>query len=340
MLHTFTSSVWPFVRPGTSLVIVILALVLIAAVIISLHTGAMDISPVHAVQSYMSGQPDLASRVLVTIRLPRIVFGLMGGAALAVAGAVMQTLFRNDLVDPGIIGISSGAGFGVSLSIILGLASAYALPLSAFAGGVAAASAVYGLSVSRRRVSVSTLILAGVALNAIFGAGVGLINYLADDAQLRDITFWTMGSLGGIQWPFVAASAIPVIGSMIVVLTLWRPLNALQLGEREAGHLGISVERVKQIALLCAVMMVGSVVAFSGVIGFIGLVAPHISRKLVGSDNRVHLSASALFGAIVMIVADTVSRTIISPAELPIGIVAAILGGPFFLYLILKKRGE
>lgn len=287
--------------------------------------------------------------VLLVIRLPRVLLGLLVGAGLSVSGATMQGLFRNPLADPGLVGVSSGAALAAVLVIVFGgtllgsvaaLLGPFVISVASFLGSVVATLMVYRLATSQGKTSVATMLLAGIALNALAGAGTGLMTLIADDAQLRDITFWTLGSLGGATWPTLGAVAPFMAIGILSAPLLARPLNAIQLGEAEAGHLGIDVEWIKQGVVLITALMVGAAVAVSGIIGFLGLVVPHLLRLMLGPDHRVLLPGSALLGASLLLGADLLARTIIAPAELPIGIVTAFIGAPFFLWLLLRNRNQ
>jgi len=287
-----------------------------------------------------------AELILGQIRMPRTLLGLAVGAVLALCGVAMQGLFRNPLADPGLIGVSSGAALGAAVAIVGGAAmggmpevfAPYLLSLCAFLGGLVVTSLVYRLGRRNGQTSVTTMLLAGIALNALAFACIGLFTYLADDATLRSLTFWNLGSLNGASyarlWPLLLVT---------LAVALWLPrraqaLNALLLGESEARHLGVAVERLKRELVFCTALGVGAAVAAAGMIGFIGLVVPHLVRLLVGPDHRVLLPASALAGASLLLLADLFARLILSPAELPIGIVTALIGAPFFLYLLLRGR--
>lgn len=292
--------------------------------------------------------PGQAELIIGQIRLPRTLLGLSVGAVLALCGVAMQGLFRNPLADPGLVGVSSGAALGAAL-VIVGSASLgwglgppwlqpYLLSLAAFAGGLGVTAVVYRLGRRDGQTSVAAMLLAGVALSALAGALIGLFTYLADDATLRSLTFWNMGSLNGASyarlWPLL------LVG---VGVAIWLPrrataLNALLLGESEARHLGIEVERLKRELVLCTALGVGAAVAAAGLIGFIGLVVPHLLRLLVGPDHRILLPASAMAGAALLLLADLLARLLLAPAELPIGIITALLGAPFFLYLLIRGR--
>ena len=289
-----------------------------------------------------------ADRIIVLdIRLPRLLTGLLVGASLAVAGAVMQGLFRNPLADPGLLGVSAGAGLGAIAAIVLGgalpaavtaLTGWYLVPLAAFAGGWITMLVLYAIATRQGRTSVATMLLAGIAISAMVGAVSGLIIYRANDAQLRDLTFWSMGSLAGASWVKLAAAGPVMLTALIAAPWLARALNGLALGEAAAAHVGIRVQRAKTAAMLTTAGAVGAAVAVAGSIGFVGIVVPHLLRLICGPDHRWLLVNSALLGACVLVLADMVSRTIIAPAELPIGIITALMGGPFFTWVLLSNR--
>jgi iron complex transport system permease protein len=277
-----------------------------------------------------------------TIRLPRVALGVLAGAALAVSGALLQGVFRNPLADPGLIGVSSGAALGAVAVIVLGISSLglMTLPLAAFLTGTATTFFVYRLAQRHGRTDVATLLLVGLALNAMAGAATGLLTYLADDAQLRSIVFWTMGGLGGALWETVLVAAPWIAVSLALAPRLGRALNLFALGEMEARHLGIEVEQVKRAAILLSALATGTAVALVGPIGFIGLIVPHIVRLIAGPDHRLLLPACALGGASLLVLADLVARTMAAPAEVPVGLITACAGGPFFLALILRARRQ
>ncbi|MGN6096544.1 MAG: FecCD family ABC transporter permease [Bosea sp. (in: a-proteobacteria)] len=284
--------------------------------------------------------------VVLNIRLPRVLLGLLVGAGLAVSGALMQGLFRNPLADPGLVGVSAGAGLAAAATIVLGdrfLAGTLmklpfaALPFGAFCGGLVSTLVLYLIATREGRTSVATMLLAGVALGALSGALTGLLAYLSDDRQLRDLTFWSLGSLGGASWSKLSAVAPLILPLLLAMPLLARGLNGLMLGEAEAYHLGIPVQRIKALAILLVALADGASVASAGLIGFIGIVVPHLIRLSVGPDHRLLLPLSALGGAILLVAADIVARLIVAPAELPIGIVTAAIGAPFFLWLLLRR---
>ncbi len=336
-----------------------LTLLLLVVVLFGAGAGAVSITPLQAL-AMIAAQVNInlpvaydaqQEAVLLAIRLPRVLLGVMIGAALAIAGATMQGLFRNPLADPALVGVSSGAALAAAIVIVFGagltagatlisMIGIFLLPLAAFAGGLAATWLVYHLSRGAGRTSVATMLLAGIAVNAFAGACIGLMTYTATDVQLRSITFWSLGSLGGATWTTIAACAPFLLLPIILTPRLARALNALLLGEAEAHHLGIESEKVKRLAIVLAAMAAGASVAVSGIIGFVGLVVPHLLRLTLGADHRTLLPASALLGATLLVAADTLARTVVIPAELPIGVVTAIIGAPFFLWLLLRGKNE
>ncbi|MEX0957035.1 MAG: iron ABC transporter permease [Rhizobiaceae bacterium] len=338
-------------EPFARLVIGLLAIALCADVVFSMAWGASDASVFAVLSDWLSGSDELSVRdrvIIYDIRLPRTILGALVGASLAVAGAVLQGLFRNPLADPGIIGVSAGAALGAVTVIVLGgtvLASftlvfgIFALPLAAFGGALCATLLLYGIATRQGRTSVATMLLAGIALAALAAAFTGLLIFIADDQQLRDLTFWSLGSLAGATWTKIVAAGPIIVLALAATPFLARGLNGFALGESAASHLGISVQRVKYVAIVVATAATGAAVAVSGGIAFVGIVVPHLLRLLIGPDHRYLLPACALLGAIVLLLADSVSRTIVAPAELPIGIVTAAVGGPFFLWILLRKRG-
>jgi iron complex transport system permease protein len=336
------------------LALVLLALGLGATILLALSVGPAAIpleTLLGAARWWLTGtgtEPTAGTRtILLDIRLPRMAMGVLVGVLLAVAGTILQGFFRNPLADPGLIGVSAGASFGAVLSIVLGgtvLAGVlaplgdYQLPILAFAGSLVVTAVLYLVSTRRGRTSVPTMLLAGVAIASIGGALTGILITMSDDRQLRDITFWLLGSLGGSTWPKVL-SLLPLAGIVAIISAfIANGLNAIMLGEAEAGHLGINVQRLKRLAIVAVAAAVGASVAFAGTIGFVGLIVPHLLRLAIGPDHRYLLPAAGLAGAILVILADIVARTVVAPAELPIGIVMALLGRPFFLWLLLRRR--
>ncbi|MCH2165300.1 MAG: iron ABC transporter permease [Marinovum sp.] len=329
---------------------VYLCILLICVSLASLTVGATGITPWDMAAALLRGEApeQMASIVLFDIRLPRLFMGIVVGAALAVSGAVMQGLFRNPLADPGIVGVSAGAGLGAILAIVLGgllpvwLAEAtgmYLVPFAAFVGGWGTTILLYAVSTRGGQTSVATMLLAGIALGALAGAVGGLLAYAADDRQLRELTLWGLGSLAGASWTKVTVTVPFILLALGVAMTLGRGLNGLALGEATAAHIGIRVQRMKNTAILTVAAATGAAVAATGGIGFIGIVVPHLLRLATGPDHRALLLNSALLGASILLIADMISRVIIAPAEMPIGIVTAFLGSPVFLWILLRNRG-
>lgn len=320
---------------------------LCVASLLSLSMGAAGLGPLRliaAMQGDALSQPE--SVVLYDIRLPRLAMGLLVGAALGLSGALLQGLFRNPLADPGIVGVGAGAGLGAVLAIVLGgllppavlaIAGGHLVPLAAGLGGWLFTVMLYRVASSGGRTQVATMLLAGIALGALAGAVTGVLIYLADDSQLRDLTFWSMGSLAGATWAKLLA-VLPLIGAVLILAPrLSRGLNALALGEAQAAHMGIEVQRLKRLTILATASATGAAVAVSGGIGFVGIVVPHLLRLANGPDHRRLLPQSALLGAVLLVLADLVSRQIVAPAELPIGIITALMGAPVFQWILLRQ---
>jgi len=343
----------PALHDRRTLLFVALAALVVLAGLLGLSLGAtgVPLSRVLAViGDALTGHVATGSDALIIlqVRLPRLLLALLIGAALASSGALMQGLFRNPLADPGLIGVSAGAALAAAATIVLGdrLLAPFigslpfaALPVGAFAGGLVTMLGLYLVSTRSGRTSIATMLLAGVAFAALAGAGMGLFSYLSDDRQLRDLTFWTLGSLSGATWTKVFAVTPFVLPTLLAMPFLARGLNALSLGEAEAFHLGVPVQHVKAAAILLVAVAVGASVAASGMIGFVGIVVPHMLRLMAGANHKMLLPASALLGATLLVAADTVARTIVAPAELPIGILTAAIGAPFFLWLLLRRQG-
>lgn len=332
--------------------LIILSVLALVALVFSATAGASDVSTFRFILGVLSGDGAINLReksIVMNIRLPRVLMGFMVGAALAVSGAVMQGLFRNPLADPGLAGVSSGASLGAVLVIVVGnsLAAplagplgAFAVPVAAFLGGLASTSALYLIATRQGQTSVAVLLLAGIALGTLTSALTGFLIFLADDQQLRDLTFWGMGSLAGSNWTKFFAAIPVMLPGLLIAPFLGRGLNALALGEASAFHLGISVQKLKRLAIAGVAAATGASVAVSGGIGFIGIIAPHLVRLTMGPDHRTLLPASALLGGTLLVLADAASRTVVAPAELPIGILTATAGGPFFLWILIRNRGR
>lgn len=284
---------------------------------------------------------DSSKTIIWNIRLPRVLLGALVGASLSMAGASFQGMFKNPMADPYVIGISSGAALGATLAIVfklnIGIFNIPTITIFAFVGALLAVSLVYNIARIKNKVPVTTLLLAGVAVGQFLTAIMSFLMVIFDKDMVK-ITYWTLGSLSGKGWEPVLTIALPVIICMIVINFFARDLNILLTGEESAQSLGIDVEKTKTYILLLGTFITAISVSVSGIIGFVGLIIPHIVRLLIGPDHRILLPASALLGSIFMIFADTIARTLISPIEIPVGIITALFGGPFFIYLLRSKK--
>jgi iron complex transport system permease protein len=331
----------------------VLVLALLGAMVVAASIGAVAISPRSVIALLFeplglvgSGVTDAERAIFWSVRVPRVVLGALVGIALGGAGAAVQGLFRNPLADPGLVGVSAGAALGAALTIVVGggLLAALpswvrpaVLPLAAFAGGAVVTVLVLRLGAPRGRAAAVTVLLAGVAINALVGAFVGLLSHVASDAELRDLTFWTLGGLGGATWTRVAFTAPWILGTAVLLPRLGRSLDLLSLGEREARYLGVRVERLRTAVVLAIAIGVGAAFSAAGLIGFVGLVVPHLVRLLVGPRHAALIPLSSLFGGALLVGADAVARTVIAPSELPVGLLTASLGAPFFLLLLRRE---
>lgn len=343
-------------RDHPRLTIFLAAGLLIFTIFAAFNIGAVGISPLTALDAIAAslsipGAGTLATSIeqsiLFNVRLPRVIVGLMGGALMAVTGVLMQAFFRNPLADPALIGVATGGALGAVCMIVLGATlfdgfssqiQGALLPVAAFIGSLTACGIIFTLARQEGVVNVTTMLLCGIAVNAVAGAGIGFLSFMADDAQLRDITFWSLGSLGAASWGHVQAILPAALIVMIFSPYLTAALNALLLGDAEAAHLGFKIEALKLGILLLTCLGAGAIVATCGVIGFIGLIAPHTSRLLVGPDHRIVMPLASLLGAILLISADMIARTAVAPAELPIGVLTAMIGGPLFLWLLRRSN--
>lgn len=339
-------------RPRKGRVVLLFAVLSVALVVITLLSaavGQMQIPVVEVIGSLCrkaglscggAASHPLADAALWEVRFPRVVLGTFVGASLAAAGAIMQGVFGNPLADPSIVGVSSGAAMGASLMIITGLAagSTFAIPAGAFVTGTLTALLIYSMARSRGRTQVVTLILVGVAVNAFCGAALALMTFAADMNQREQIVFWQMGSLAGALWTSVATVLPLLIIGLVLAFVISGKLDLLSLGDDAARHLGVNIERLRIYAIAIVAVLTAAAVAFAGIIGFVGLVVPHLIRMLVGPGHRVLVPASALGGAVLLVLADTFARTAIPYAELPIGMITALIGGPFFFFLIKRSR--
>ncbi|WP_159994150.1 iron ABC transporter permease [Roseomonas sp. 18066] len=326
------------------------ALLLLAALAAGLLLGPARVAPatLPALLADRLGwaplPPPLAGEaaILQAIRLPRALMAAIIGAGLGAAGAVMQGLFRNPLADPGLVGVSAGAALAAVGALVLGAGGAglglWLVPVAAFCGGLAATLAGLALARDGGGLDAATLLLAGIAINALCAAGTGLLIFLADERQLRDITFWTLGSLAGVRMAQLPVALLLILAPTLALLSLARPLNSFLLGDSEAFFLGERVQHVRLAAVLLSAVAVSAGVALTGLVAFVGLVVPHLLRLAGAGDHRLLLPGSALLGAALLLLADLGARSLAAPAELPLGVVTALIGAPFFLWLLRRGR--
>jgi len=332
------------------LIITYLTVSLGLTIILATTLGAAHISPFTVFKILLAKLPLIKNlitpswtigeaTIILQIRLPRIILGVLVGAALSIAGTTMQGLFKNPMADPYIVGISSGAALGAISTIVFGLTifGMYTIPLMAFIGAAAAIFLVYNIASVRRKLPVSTLLLAGIAVTLFLSAIISLMMYISGE-KLHGIVFWLMGGLWGRNWNHVMMAFPFIFLGAIIIYIFARDLNVMLLGEEPAQHLGIEVETLKKIIILSTSLITAAAVSVSGIIGFVGLIIPHAMRILVGPDHRILLPSSALVGGIFLVWADTLARTIISPIELPVGIITALFGAPFFIYLLRTRK--
>lgn len=337
------------------MVIVILVVLLACITLLGCGIGSVPISPAE-LWSIITGKFYTSGTVIHTaqqeavftaIRFPRVLLGIMAGAALAISGAALQGLFQNPLTEPGLVGVSSGATLGAASVVVMrsklpfAVTSAlgiYTLPVASFTTALVVTILVYRMSHYGGKTLVNTVLLTGIALNALASALTGFMIYYASDSQLRAITFWTLGSLGGATWSNISAVAPFVLTAVLILCGMGKQLNTFALGESNASYIGTRTETVKKAVIVLTAMAVGVSVAVSGVILFVGLIVPHVLRMIMGPDHRYLLPASALCGASLLVAADIFARTIFSPSEIPIGIVTSLIGAPFFIYILLTER--
>ncbi|MGO1441010.1 MAG: FecCD family ABC transporter permease [Brevibacterium yomogidense] len=338
-------------RTPASLLFLVLTILLIATTLLSAMVGQLFIPPLEVVGSFFRGLgldfawlpapgQQFGHEALWEVRFPRVAMTILVGAALAVAGALMQGIFGNPLAEPGVVGVSSGAAVGASFAILFGFtfAGSFTVPLFAFVCGLATTALVYGLARANGRTEVVTLILTGVAVNAVAGAAISFIVFKAPTSAREQIVFWQMGSFNGSRWEQVSVILPIIVVASILCLFLSRQLDLLALGEKSARHLGVNVERLRIIAMIYVALLVSAAVAFAGIIAFVGLVVPHLVRMLIGPGHRALLPASLLGGAVLLVIADLGARTLVEFADLPIGMLTSLVGGPFFFYLLRRSR--
>ncbi|WP_291794668.1 iron ABC transporter permease [Brevibacterium sp.] len=338
-------------RSAVGLLFLVLSVVLVLATLASAMIGQLFIPPGEVVGSFFRGLglsfswlpapgQEFGHEALWEVRFPRVAMTILVGAALAIAGALMQGIFGNPLAEPGVVGVSSGAAVGASFSILFGFTflGSFTTPLFAFLAGLATTALVYGLARAHGRTEVVTLILTGVAVNAVAGAAISFIVFKAPTSAREQIVFWQMGSFNGSRWEQVSVILPIIIAGIAASLFLARQLDLLALGEKSARHLGVNVERLRMLAMIYVALLVSAAVAFAGIIAFVGLVVPHLVRMLIGPGHRALLPASVLGGAVLLVIADLGARTLVEFADLPIGMLTSLVGGPFFFYLLRRSR--
>ena len=316
-----------------------LFILLLILMIYSANSGALKLS---FTQLMNLSFDDPLWNIWCNIRLPRIILAIIVGMALASAGAVMQGLFRNPLADPGLLGISSGASLMVGMTILFPavfppIMMLYGKMVAAFAGSLFICALIYLYSLNEQ-CNLAKMILLGVAINAIIGAVMGGLSYISDESQLRQISLWSMGHLGKGSWDLVIVSLSLIFPALLCLIKLAHKLNILQLGDEDAHYLGINVERTKRYLLLLCAVLIGTSVAVSGIIAFVGLVVPHMIRLQIGANHKWLIPGSALGGACLLLLADTLARTLVAPTEIPVGLLTSLIGGPYFLWLILRHK--
>ncbi|UNK72599.1 iron ABC transporter permease [Microbacterium sp. H1-D42] len=326
-----------------------LGVALIASFITSTGVGQLNVPPLQVLGTLLEplgigGLPlpdtEAAQRGLWMIRFPRAAMAAVVGASLAVAGLLMQAIFGNPLAEPGVVGVSSGAAVGAGICIVFGVTAfgEWTLPVFAFAAGLGVSLAVYALSRAEGRTEVVTLVLTGIAVNAVAGAAIALLTFLGDTQSREQIVFWQLGSLAGSRWSQVLICVVLLAGGLIAAYLIAHRLDLLALGERSARHLGVHVERLRLFAIVVVALLVGSAVAFAGIIAFVGLVVPHLMRMILGPAHLPLITASVLGGALLLTLADLGARTLVPMADLPLGILTSLVGGPFFFWLLRRTR--
>ncbi|MBJ3816875.1 iron ABC transporter permease [Shimwellia pseudoproteus] len=319
------------------------------ALLASITTGAVSLSLQETWQALMSplshrplsATEQFHAQIVWDLRLPRLFTAMIVGASLATCGAAMQGLFGNPLADPGIVGVSSGASLGAIIVVVLQLSmfGSWTLPLGAFLAGIATTGVIYAIArPGKTSHADASLLLIGIAINAICGSATGFLTYLASAEQLQNITFWSMGSLASAKWLTVGITLLPAIAGIALLIAWSTPLDLLALGNRQARHLGVDVRALQRRLIFITALLVAAAVSFNGTIGFVGLVVPHLARLLVGPGHRKLIPSAALGGALLVILADIAARTLDAPSELPIGMIIGSLGGPFFLWMMWRKR--
>lgn len=315
----------------------LLAVLLVSMTLLATTFGAMRLP----LASLWTAGDEGLRQIWLTIRLPRVLLALLVGSSLALCGCVLQGLFRNPLADPSLLGVSGGAALTVAVWLVLpfsvpAIVALYAPMVAAFIGSFTVMMIIFLLSQSQDS-TLSRLLLVGIAINALCAAAVGMLSWISNDAQLRQLSLWGMGTIGQAQWSTLAVAATLMVPSSLVIWRVSAQLNLLQLGDEEAHYLGVNVPRLQRVLLFCSALLVASSVAICGIIGFIGLVVPHLMRLLLGADHRGLVPGSVLMGGLLLLVADTLARTVVAPAEMPVGLITSFIGAPWFLWMIFKQ---
>ncbi|MBH0130680.1 iron ABC transporter permease [Salinibacterium sp. NK8237] len=328
-----------------------LAALLLGGIVASAVLGQLPVSPAEVggsllrslgIQNAWAPTDSIVESTLWVVRFPRIAMAMVVGAALAVAGAVMQAIFGNPLAEPGVVGVSAGAALGAAIAIVIGVAALgdSAIALFAFVGGLLATLLVYFVSRANGRTEVVTLLLTGIAVNAFAGAGLAFLLFVAESGSREQIVFWQLGSLNGSRWSEVLIVALVTAIGLVAAVVLARPFDLLALGERNARHLGVNVERLRIVSIVIVALLTGVAVAFVGIIAFVGLVVPHAMRMAIGPTHRPLIIASAVGGAVLLVLSDLLARSVVPGGDLPIGLLTSLVGGPFFFYLLFRQRRQ
>ena len=331
-----------YVNSYQRLIVTVSIFALFVVICVATSLGSYKVS---LIDFFNSNYSVLQKSVMMEIRLPRVILAAFVGASLSLSGSCLQGLFRNPLADPGLIGVSAGAALGATSFIVLGsnwlsthVLGEYLLPLSSILGSAIVISTLFLITRGFGKEGITYLLLAGIAVNAFAGVGIGILTYMSNDSELRGLTFWTMGSFGGSNWRMILLAGFVIIVTIIWMIRDGRDLDILQLGEFEAYRLGIDIYRLRFNVIISSAIIVGVSVSLAGMIGFVGLVVPHLTRMVGGVNHKYLLPGSALFGAILMVIADLIARIMIKPAELPVGLITSAIGSPFFLWLIFRMR--
>jgi len=341
-LTNILSTEWKFLSRNQVAILFCLLILSLFCFFMATSIGSYNIS---LPDIFFGSSEPLQKIVLLEIRLPRVFLSALVGASLGIAGAALQGLFRNPLADPGLIGVSAGAALGAALIIVIGstffsdlILGVFLLPIAAISGSSLVILLLYILTQGFGHQGITYMLLVGIAVNAIASVAIGILTFISTDSELRGLTFWTMGSFGGATWPLLLPALIIIVVSLCYLFPCARQLDLLQLGEPEAYRLGVNIKQLKYRVIFSSAAAVGASVAVSGMIGFVGLVVPHLARLIGGVNHNYLLPASALMGALLMTSADLISRVIIQPAELPVGLITSAIGSPFFLWLIFRLR--